>query len=124
MRSGKVLVMMGAVLTLAASIEAAPGGRAVRAAVRLERAVEKRGPDTTVRAKLQADVAGLVVALRQARTADDGVRCFTYALALARVRGIDATLPKELSIRSRARVLHAVTALERVLERATRAVCP
>jgi hypothetical protein len=124
MRSGKVLGMAMVVVSVATSLEAATGARAVRAAVRLEAALQARVADPAKRTRLGDEAGSLVTALRAVRHAERDARCFTYTVALARARGIDAALPADMTGRARARVLHAAAVLERVLGRQSRVACP
>ena len=121
MRTTKRMVLVTlAVLSLGGPLEAATGGRIVRAAVRLQSAVEARMTDPALRARLSDEAETLVSDLRAARRADRQARGAAYLAALERVRLLDATLTTGVVGPARARLLRAVATLERALTRATR----
>ena len=120
MGTGKVLLAGVAVLVLGGPLEAASGGRTVRAAVRLQSAVAARVTDPALRTRLGDEVGALVSDLRAARRADPGARRAAWTAALQRTKLLEAMVATTSEERPRVRLLHAVAALEHALERATR----
>jgi len=122
MRMGKTVLAVVAVLACGGPLEAASGGRLVRAAVRLEKLVDARVADGAMRARLHDETAQLVTGLRAVRQLERTARCPAYVLALAEVRRLDATVAGDAAItgRPRVRVVRAIAALERALSRAGR----
>ena len=119
MGTKKVLLVTLTVLSFGGPLEAATGGRLVRAAVRLQSAIESRVTDPLLRDKLGTQAKSLTSDLRAVRRAKPSARRAAYTNALERARLIDAALPANVPAPARARLRRAVAALERALIRAT-----
>jgi len=122
MRTGKVVLAAVAVLACGGPLEAASGGRLVRAAVRLEKLVDARVADVAMWARLHDETVRLVTGLRAVRQLERTARCPAYVVALAEVRRLDTAVAGNAALtgRPRVRVMRAIAALEHALARAAR----
>lgn len=121
MRTRRVLVVMLGVTLLGGRLEAATGGGAVRAAVRLRTVI---AAEPVLGAALGDEAADLVSDLRVARHGVRLTRHTAYVAAAERARLLDAALMATTNPPARTRLLGAVHALEAALARAASCGCP